>query len=130
MGLVYPVKFLPMDVKTSGKLIQIHPKSSIEITESSCGKFLIKFSSPQCVPCQKLQEFLDSGSLDLKKDLTVYHVNIRDTESMVYSDLKMFFSFKSVPFCVVTDSSLDTIDKFAGFSDSKAFEDFIHKNFE
>ncbi|ELA40825.1 uncharacterized protein VICG_02138 [Vittaforma corneae ATCC 50505] len=113
----------------AGKVIQIWPDDLLDVTGAEYSRFLIKFSAVNCSPCENLQAFLDSGLLELEHDLPVFQIKAKDNTTNVYNDLRKFFKFKTLPYCVVTSTSLDVIDHMAGFSDPEIFKSFIYKNF-
>ncbi|KAM0681069.1 hypothetical protein GINT2_000853 [Glugoides intestinalis] len=110
-------------------IIQITPETCLEITESHYDKFIIKFSADNCPSCENLQRFLDKNTLSLKAQLPIYKVDVKDTKVPVYNDLRMFFKFRSLPHIVVTNNSLEELDKISGFSNIDTFKAFIEKNF-
>ena len=114
----------------SKNLIEVYPSSISQITSSEQNKFLIKFSSVGCRPCVLLQEFLNAGKLRNEDNLLLYQVQIRDPkQEEVFNELRKYFQFNSVPFCVVTNKSLDLIDSYTGFK-PEAFTSFIGKHFK
>lgn len=110
-------------------LIQKHPVTPEEITSNTGVNFMIKFSAVGCQPCVNLQKFLDQGSLKPKDSLTIYHVQVRDPkQEAVYNHLRKFFEFRSVPYCVVTNSNLELIDSMTGFK-PETFISFVGNHF-
>jgi len=108
-------------------IVQVWPESLIDITEAVPDKFMIKFSSDNCVPCQKLQKLLDDCSVGNLKKMHVFQIKVGDAR--IYADLRRFFKFRTLPFCVVTNKSLDCIETMCGFTEATAFEEFVQRHF-
>lgn len=113
--------------ENDGAVVQIWPESLMEITEATPEKFMIKFSSDACVPCRKLQNLIDTEKLGNTGEMHLFQVKVGDTE--IYGDLRRFFKFRTLPFCVVTNKSLDCIETMSGFTEQPVFEAFVRRHF-
>lgn len=116
----------------NGKVIQIHPKTLSEITESEHSRFIIKFSSQGCPPCRAFQEWLDAGNLKPKNDVTIYHVlvGLQDSDQAdVALELRRVFLFRGVPHFVFTDRTLEPKKTITGWKQQE-FEQAVSEYFQ
>jgi len=115
-------------VHPEAKLEKVHPKSLSEISDSPYSKFMIKFGADFCRPCRELEAYIEKTAFKPKENTAIYMIQIDDTKSNIATDLRNHFSFRSIPYCVVTDKSWRLIDSLSGFNPD-AFNNIFEKHF-
>ncbi|KAI5168337.1 thioredoxin 1 [Pancytospora epiphaga] len=115
----------------SGKtpeVVDAHPGSMKELRESTHGTFILKFFSNSCRPCVMLDNWLHKTYRPVTT-VPVYHINVSNAaEGNFEETLLGKFTVSSLPTLVVTDKSLQLIDKLVGFSEEKTSK-FLEKHF-
>ncbi len=124
----FPMVTDSTNLKTGLKLIK--PLTLSEITESPYEKFIIKFGAEYCPPCKKLNSFLESKSFTPSKLVPIYMLQIEDESQKDFTEtLAKHFNCRSIPYCIVSDTSLNDLAHLVGFERTK-FIKFVENNFK
>lgn len=119
------------NIKTKKPILsQIQPKSISEILNSPFERFMIKFGVSHCKACNNFDNLIKNNEKFVpKNDTGIYFVQLDSDKSDIAERLKPKFHFQSIPHCVVTNKSLETIDSITGF-DKKGFIKLFENNFK
>lgn len=100
-------------------IIDQHPESMKDLRESRHDRFVIKFYGNFCPPCKSLEAWLHN-TYKPKAPVPVYHVNVERASGGNFEEtVTGKFSVMSLPTLVVTDKSLQQLDKLVGFNEEK-----------
>ncbi|KAM0681645.1 hypothetical protein GINT2_000159 [Glugoides intestinalis] len=111
-----------------GLLNKIPLTSIEELTKSTEKNFIIKIGAHYCRPCQNLDAFLTNKGYSAPCNISIYTIELDGPNKGLLSELPKELRSKSIPYCCVTNSSLEKIDSITGYN-RESFIEFIEKNF-